>query len=68
LTFLEKSNLSDKKLEELDEAKIPSLREIKEIIAIDEKLRGSEEVKIDIPRVKELANAFERTLVYLKII
>jgi len=34
--ILEKSNLSDKKLEELDEAKIPSLREIKEIIAIDE--------------------------------
>lgn len=66
--ILEKSNLSDKKLEELDETKIPGLREIKEIIVIDEKIRGNEEIKIDIQQVKELANAFERTLVYLKII
>ncbi|HPD19732.1 MAG TPA: hypothetical protein PLV95_00625 [Candidatus Pacearchaeota archaeon] len=66
--ILEKSNLSDKKLEEIDESKIPGLREIKEIIAIDEKLRENEEATIDIQRVKELATAFERTLVYLKII
>ncbi len=65
---LEKSNLSDKTLDELDERKIPGLREIKEIVEIAEKLRDDSSLSVDIQRVKELAAAFERTLAYLRLI
>jgi len=65
---LEKSNLSDKTLEELDERKIPSLREIKEIVEMADGLRDNQDMSVDIQRVKELATAFERTLIYLRLV
>jgi len=65
---LEKSNLSDKSLEELDERKIPSLAEIKEIVEMADRMRDNQDMPIDIQRVKELAAAFERTLAYLRVI
>ncbi|MDD3170524.1 MAG: hypothetical protein WC410_02320 [Candidatus Paceibacterota bacterium] len=66
--ILEKSNLSDKTLEELDERRIPNLREVKEIVEMAEKLRDDSSLPVDIDKVKELAASFEKTMAYLKLL
>jgi len=66
--ILEKSNLSDKTLEELDERRIPNLREVKEIVEMAEKLRDDSSLSVDVDKVKELAASFEKTMAYLKLL
>lgn len=60
--ILEKSNMSDKSIDDLDERHIPNIQVIKEIINISFKLKKDPTIDVDIPRIKELISSFEETL------
>lgn len=59
---LEKSNMSDKSIDELDERHIPNIQSIKEIIALSFKLKKDPTIEVDIDKIKELISSFEKTL------
>ncbi|GMX58650.1 MAG: hypothetical protein MCSN_3040 [Candidatus Microsyncoccus archaeolyticus] len=60
--ILEKSNMSDKSIDELDERHIPNIQVIKEIIDLSFKLKKDPTIEVNISRIKELIFSFEKTL------
>jgi hypothetical protein len=59
---LEKSNLSDKAIDELDERHVPNIDDIREIVKISIRLKDEPTTSVDIQRVKELVSSLEETI------
>lgn len=59
---LERSNLSDKSIDELEERYVPNIDDIRELVNISIKLKNEPTITVDIQRIKELVSSFERTI------
>lgn len=60
--MLERSNLNEKTLDELNEVQVPNIEDIREIVNLSIKLKNEPTTFVDIQRTKELVSAFERTI------